>query len=566
MRKLAPIVLALGLTARALFGNPLESTLIKDDTKKEFDITGSVDNKSLSLDVSLPRGDDWNVSLASDMEFIDTPKIKNVDLVLGRENFYLGASFENLSTETLLQDSNIFKIQWGIKPADWIDFSVTGALMNIPNMTIYYSSLGLGNLQTPLTLYAGGLNINLGKKFDLKSSSLFPWLSITASGYIADPKNTSDFQTANANFPGYDSILLAAPFDHIHIEGGLDFGTKYLDLSYKGSLEGFPLPDSLGSYSMPYNFTNMVGITMHDEDKKKLNLEYNLGLITKPQYHFDKILSPTRNELQFDINGFYIFDNGIYLKGKFSTLVDFLTPNQFNITAAIGKEFKEGNLELYYSLQNDAYGSQNNVFGLQYSTQLDKSTEKENRTRNNFHNSTVSEPVITNNSGYSLDSDPHSNLVPLHSRFGNTLEEAVSNVHSEQDLSNLASYFVWKDHDGTFTAKEEYEIYGYGTCRDTNGNLLTYIEEKAFDYKNVYAVAIRGPFVSHVITIIEKQNSKFDLRQYSDYYEIDAPTAQAAIDKIFPGAYIFDDGTVSTAVSTIRNAVENPLYDWTKFK
>ena len=139
-------------------------------------------------------------------------------------------------------------------------------------------------------------------------------------------------------------------------------------------------------------------------------------------------------------------------------------------------------------------------------------------------------------------------------------------MHSEQDLSNLASYFVWKDHDGTFTAKEEYEIYGYGTCRDTNGNLLTYIEEKAFDYKNVYAVAIRGPFVSHVITIIEKQNSKFDLRQYSDYYEIDAPTAQAAIDKIFPGAYIFDDGTVSTAVSTIRNAVENPLYDWTKFK
>jgi hypothetical protein len=559
MKKIAPIALALGLTARALLGNPLETTIIKEDNKNEMiDFTGNAGNESFSLDASLPMGNNWEWDFSSDMQFNGTPRVNHVDTVIGNDRFFAGFSYGDLSSETILQDANILKVQTGLRPLDWLDFSLTGAIVNMPNMTEYVSSLDWGNFQTPFTLYAAGLNVNIGEKFDLKSFSLFPWLSLVASGYYANPQNTTDFQTANADFPGYNSFSLAFPFDHLRVEGGLDFDTKYIDLVYKGTLENVP-------FITPSNFTNMIGMIMHDEGKKKFNLEYDVSLITKPQFSFDQILSPTRNELQFDINGFYLFDNGFYVKADVSALIDFLTPNQFNVVAAIGKKTNSGNFELYYSLQNDAYGNQNSVFGLQYSTQLDRSMKNENKARDEFHNSAVSNPNIPSSNVYlGYPSSPM--LTALHTTFGNTLEEAVSNVHSEQDLSKLIGMISMQEHDGTYSAREEYEQIGSGVCRDTNGNLAPYIESKALNYKNVYAVGLRGPFIAHVIVLLETKDGKYDLRNYADFYELNAPTPQAAVDKVFPGAYIFDDGTVSTAVSTIRDAVERPLYDWTKFR
>jgi len=549
MKKIAPVALALALGSRALFGNPLESTIIKEDTQKELDITGGIDNKSFSLDASLPMPNDWSINFASDVSLADMenpgpPRINNLELVLGRENFYFGASYGDLSTETLLQGSNILKVQWGMKPADWIDFSVTGATVNLPGMSTDITAQRSRKFDTPFKLYAGGLNLNIGKEFALDSfSGLFPWLSTTGSFYFAEPKFTDDYWQLNS-ITGYDSELMAYPFHHLNIRAGLDFKTKYLDWGYQGTFDGLAC----------FNFTNGIGLTLHDEKKENFNLEYDVSLITKPSSFFDRILAPTRNELQFDLKAFSLFKNGIYLKGQASALIDFLTPNKFNVTAAVGKKFNWGNLELYFSSQsNPETASQNNVLGLKYSAQLDKSTDKESRTRNSFKTSLgVENPNIAG---------LYDSASTLHSKFGNTLEEAVSKIHSEQDLSNLATYILWQAHKGTFSAREEYEK-GFGTCRDTNGNLLPYIEKAAFDYKNVYAVSIRGPFISHVIVVIESKENKFNIRNYDSYYETNAPTAQAAIDKVFPGACIYGDGTTSTSVQTIRDAVERPLWIW----
>jgi hypothetical protein len=556
MKKVAPVALALGLGARALFGNPLETTIVKEDNKSEMvDFTADAGNKGFALDLSLPVPGDWNLNFASDVTFAETsspPRVNNVDFVLGRDNFYLGASYGDLSTETLLQGSNIFKVQWGMKPADWIDFSVTGAIVNIPNNTVDISSMGYPKSQIPLTLYAAGENVNMGQKFALNSNwSMFPWLSIVASEYFANPQINDDFQTMDALSPGFGAQSMGYSFDHLNVKGGVDFDfNEHIKLSYQGTYEGQFYPS--------FNLTNMVGVQFHDKDK--MNLAYDVSLITKPTWAADGVIDPTRNELQFDINGFYLTDFGLYVKGDVSALVNFLTENQFNVTAGVGWKFKDGSdIEAYFNSQfNPEDASQNNSVGILYSTKLDKSVNKESKTRNAFVTSPgISKPNITYSSSPSL--------AALHAQFGSTLEEAVSNVHSEQDLSRLASLITWTDHDGTYSAKQEYEQTGSGVCRDTNGNLLPYIEARAFNYRNVRSVVLRGGFISHAVVAIETKDGKFDLRNYDQFYELNAPTAQAAVDAVFPGSYIYDDGTTSTSVQTVRNAVERPLYDWTKF-
>lgn len=556
MKKIAPIALVLSLGARALFGNPLETTIIKEDNKNEMiDFTGSAGNESFSLDASLPMGNNWEWDFSSDMQFNGTPRINHVDTAIGNDRFFAGFSYGDLSSETLLLEGNIVKAQAGLRPLDWLDFSLTGAIVNLPENTIDISALGYPIYQVPLTLYAIGGNIDIGKKFALnKSLILFPWLSVVASYYSASSQNNADFQALNNSSPtpGMDASSMAFAFDHLNVQGGLDLDINdNFKVSYKGTYDGefYPI----------FNFTNMVGIQMHDKDK--MNLEYDVSLITLPTLASDGLLDPTRNELQFDLSGFYLLDSGLYFKASASALVDFLTPNQFGATAAIGLRFKNGgNLEAYFSSQvNPENASQNNVFGIQYSTKLDKSTSKESRTRNAFMASNgVRTPDITYLSMPSLAyKDP--------TAFGPTLNDAISKIHSEQDLSRLESYFVQKDHDGTFSAEEEYNL-GYGVCRDTNGNLMPYIESKAFNYKSVRPVTLRGAYVSHVVVLIETKDSKFDIRNYDQFYSINAPTAKDAVNQVFPGEYIGDDGTRTTAVTAVNNAVERPLYDWTKFR
>ena len=127
---------------------------------------------------------------------------------------------------------------------------------------------------------------------------------------------------------------MAFAFDHLNVQGGLDLDINdNFKVSYKGTYDG-------EFYQNPiFNFTNMVGIQMHDKDK--MNLEYDVSLITLPTLASDGLLDPTRNELQFDLSGFYLLDSGLYFKASASALVDFLTPNQFGATAAIGLEVQE---------------------------------------------------------------------------------------------------------------------------------------------------------------------------------------------------------------------------------
>lgn len=536
MRKILPIiVLGLSLAARSLFGNPLESTILKE-TQKDYEIFGNVSNKALILDASLPMGNDWRVNFASDMEYDDSiPIINNVDMAIGNKFFYIGGSYGDLSSDTLTQNGSIVKVETGLKPFDWLDFSLTGALVNLLGMRTQW------DYKTPIELYALGWNANLGKEFNLGSVKLFPWISTTGSRYWANPQNTEDFQKVVLGNPEDSSESMAYPFDHLNVKAGLDVKTKFLDFTYQGEAEG------QFYYPSPFNFTNTLGMNMHDEERKT-NVYYNISLITKPQLYTD-IVAPLRNELQFDIGGFGILESGFFAKGNLSIPVDFLSPNQFNITAAIGKKFKEGSLELFYN-------SKSNTFGLQYSTQLDSSIKRESKARNSFNKlEKAGYPNYTYSAG------------ELHSLFGPTLEDAVAYVktHGEQGLSDLIAHIKYYDHDGTFSAKEEYEK-GYGVCRDTNGNLIPYIESRAFNYRQVYAVILIGSFINHATTIIQDETGKFDIRDYQYYYDLNADTPQKAVDAVYPGAYIYGDGSVAGSVSKVRGAVERPLYDWKRFQ
>lgn len=542
MKKLAQIAaLMLSLAVPRLFGNPLESTIIKEEAKNAFDLTGSIDNKSLSLDAFLPVGNDWKVNFSSDFEYTDMPRISNVDFAIGNRNFYIGSSFSDLSSNRLLKNSSMFKVQAGLMPLDWLDFSLTGASINIPNMKTY------GYFETPLTLYAIAGSANIGKEFDLKFLKLSPWLSAVGSRYFASAQDTEDLQFLKKN-RGYGEETMSYPFNHLNIKGGLDFRTKFFDFTYRGEYDGllyFAPPE--------FNFANTLGISFHDEERKN-SFNCKLSLITKPQF-CEYISSLLKKELQFDADGFVLFNYGFFVKGQVSTLVNSLTPTPVNFLVAAGKKFDKGNLELYYN-------SQGNVFGLQYSTQLDKSTDKESRLREGFNNMEISSPDTTS------EYYGERNLTILHAEFGNTLEEAVVKVRAggEQALSRLISLLEKKDHEGTFSARELYEKRGYGCCRDINGNFIPYIESEAFNYKKVYSVSLSGSFTNHAIAIIMDENEKYDLRNYENYYNLNAESENYAISKVFPGAYVYGDGTVSDTVSVVRDAVEKQLYDWKRFK
>jgi hypothetical protein len=66
--------------------------------------------------------------------------------------------------------------------------------------------------------------------------------------------------------------------------------------------------------------------------------------------------------------------------------------------------------------------------------------------------------------------------------------------------------------------------------------------------------------------MIKDKNGKFDLRDFENYYDLNANNPKKAIEMVYPGAYVYGDGTVSGSVSTVRNAVERQLYDWKRFQ
>lgn len=567
-----PIALALlGLTAGTLFGNPLETTIIKDKDKSglEADITGNIDNKSFSLDASLPMGNTWEWEFSSDMQYGGgVPRINTVNTAVGNKNFFASFSYGDLSSESSLMDTSILKAQTGVKPFDWLDVTFTGAKISSPKNSVDLTSVVSGPsdplvFDIPLTLYATGWNINAGKEFALTPSlSLFPWLSIKESTYWAVPEINDDFKAADSISPGEGVDSMDYPFQHLNVQGGLDFDiNQHFRVSYKGTFDGQPyfhLSPLVTPLDFQFNFTNMLGLRMYDKDK--FNLDYDVSIITKPPYAFDNMINPLRNELQIDLTGFNLFKNGLYLKGGVSALIDFLSPNQFSGTAAVGWKFKQGgNLELYFNSRfNPADGSQNNVLGVQYSTNLDTSIKRESQARYDFNGTTRSNPTLDT---YNVASD----LTALHNAWGNTLEEALTKMHSENDISQLLSLIQYKVHpDGYFTAKQEYEQTDWGDCEDTNGNLGVVLEKALNKYKNVYSPGLRGAFNSHAAIILETQEGKYNIRSFEKYWELNAPTAQAALSQVFPGAYIYDDATRSTAVTVINNAVESMEWDFTK--
>lgn len=544
MKKLAPLVLSLSLAANSLFGNPLQSTIVKEDTKQEFDFTGSLDTSSLSLDASLPMGNGWRVNFDSDMDKINGLRINNVDMAIGNKFFYIGGSFGDLSESIATENSSIFKAQAGLDLFNWLYLSATGAIVNLPNMR------SIAFYETPTTLYALAGSLDIGKEFKIGDGGLFPWLSVTASRYWAKVDSESLKKvTDNKDYSDYVPENISWPFDHLNVKAGLDIElNKFLKLIYQGEYEGQFYQDS------PYNFTNTAGISMQDE-KGKLKMDYLVSLITKPQWYKEVVTSPFQNELQFDVDAFALFENDFFVKGKFSALVNFLTETQVNATAAIGKKFKFGNFELYYNYPN-------NTFGIQFSKQLDNSTDRESKLRvgpqKEIEGITDPNEIIIN---FSADANS------LHALWGaNTLEEIVTKIHSEQDLSNIISSIPFKEHDGTFSAREEWEKYGYGVCRDTNGNLIPYLEKKAFNYKAVYSVTLWGTIPAHDVAVILKQNGKYDLRDFERYYSLDADSAEKAVESVYSGAWIYGNAEVSSSVNAVRKSVESKIFDFKKYQ
>ena len=223
LKKAAPIAAAFMLAGTSLFSNPLESTVIKED-KTGVEFTGSVDTNSFSLDSSLPLGNEWTINFDSDLEYNDgpnvPPRLNNVDLVVGDDHFFAGASFGDLSSDTLLTESNIMKLQTGIRLWDWFDLSVTGARVFMPKFkTSVAGPVDLLSFEFPVNLYALGFSGDIGKEFPVGKGdlSLFPWLSFVEGSYFAESGQTQDLIDLTQALPDYTPDSVAFPFDHLNV-------------------------------------------------------------------------------------------------------------------------------------------------------------------------------------------------------------------------------------------------------------------------------------------------------------------------------------------------------------
>ncbi len=462
-------------------------------------------------------------------------------LATGNSNIYLGAKWQNLSLETsFLERASLFKIETGIRNiGNFLDFSSFFARTLIPNMKagIRYELNGEDGIyyyDTPLDFYTIGFNSAIKPEFKGKNFTITPWLS----GKILVNKLTQ-------NEEWIDESPFALPFNHFNAGLGIDFTTKYFDFGLENYLEG-------NYYPFLSNITNKARMVLHDREKRN-SLGYAFSI--NPQFNW---FGWFRNlYLQSDIDLRLNLLSGIYIKGIGN--INHTNFENSNLIAVLGYLDKSGNnLELFYNLQNKLFG-------------ITLSMKSLGNSKDRYSKDKFSEIVPSFFDIHSSIPNLVGNVSEIHRIYGEDVSDAVNymkNVTGNyksamSEISRYASYFSYKKHEGTFTSEQEHDL-GYGVCRDTNGILLPTVINGVLEnqgYKS-WGRGFTGPYVEHALTIIRKPNGRYDAMNYDNVYFLDAKTEREAIDKVYPGACIYDGGEYSETAQRVINALEESILDF----
>ena len=458
-------------------------------------------------------------------------------LAAGHPNAYLGMKWENLSGETsLLEGANLFKLETGIRDvADFLNISSFVAYTSMPNMKTRWRRVNNGEeavYNTPLQLYTFGVDGIAKPKFELKNNSaITPWLSgkILINGALAQNTELID--------PTYDDSSFAWAFNHFNVGLGADFSMKWFDLGLENYWDGNYNPFMSGT-------KHKIKVGFHDKENF---LRYAFTM--NPQFNW--LGWPANWDLQSDVDFRFHFTPEVYMKGNLN--MNHSTIENPNLIAALGYLTKDGaNVELFLNLQSK-------MVGITFS----------NRNLGNKLERYSKEPFAQISlSDVDLYSHSHDST-KIHNDWGEDVSDAVRTINDNstdytsamQQISKYASYFLWIDHEGTFTAEQEHDL-GYGVCRDTNGILLPTVINGVLGsqgYKS-WGKTLMGPYVGHALTIIKKPNGKYDIMEYDDVHFLDAKTEQEAIDRVYPGAYAYDGGTYSETSQRVINALEESVW------
>jgi len=471
-------------------------------------------------------------------------------LATGHPNMYLGAKWENLSGETtLLKDANLFKVESGIRDiANFLDMSSFIAYTSIPNMKTRWGTYKNDSgedvedyYDTPFELYTFGVDGIAKPKFELKNSTISPWLSgkIILNGALA--QNTEDIDDT------YDDSSFAWAFNHFDVGLGVDFSTKNFEFGLENHWEG--------------NYNSFMSGTKH---KAKIGFHDKENFLTysftaNPQFNF--LDWPANLDLQSDLDFRFHFTPELYIKGTLN--MNHSTAENPNLIAALGYLDKNGtNIELFCNLKSK-------MVGITLSSR-NLGNKLERYSKEPFAEIAFSPRNLSSQApwdGTNLVGD----VATIHGIYGEDVSDVVNYIKSRtndyssvmSEVSKYASYFRWKedDHDGTFTAEQEHDL-GYGVCKDTNGKLLPTVINGVLGSKGYqsWGKVLFGPYVGHAITIIKKPNKRYDVINYDDVHFLDAETEREAIDKVYPGAYAYDGGKYSETSQRVINALEESVW------
>ncbi len=459
-------------------------------------------------------------------------------LAVGHPKMYLGAKWENLSGETsLLEDANLFKLETGITDiADFLNLSSFVAYTSIPNMKSrrFYD--------TPLQLYTFGTDGIIKPKFKLKNSTITPWLSgkILINGPIAQNTETID--------KSYDDSSFAWAFNHFNVGLGADFSTKNFDLGLENYWDGNYIPFMSGT-------KHKIKAGFHDKENKNL-LSYAFTM--NPQ--FDWLGWPANWDLQSDIDFRFHFIPELYMKGNLN--MNHSTTENPNLIAALGYLNKNGtNIELFLNLQSK-------MAGITFSNR-NLGNKLERYSKEPFKEISLSDVDGYSPNPFTTDVTLEQRVETIHEIYGEDVSNAVDYIRSNsadynsaiQQVSKYASYFAYRNHEGTYTAEQEHDL-GEGVCRDTNGVLLPTVINGVLGSEGYrsWGKSLWGPYIGHTLTIIKKPNRKYDVMNYDNIYFLDAKTEQEAIDRVYPGAHAYDGGTYSETSQRVIKALEESVW------
>jgi len=515
---------------------------------------------TISVDSDIKQGlINTNLNIAGEYNFNTGDKIlgdltlenglpQKTVLAVGNKNFYLGTKWENLSSETsMLEDANLFKLELGIKNiADFLDFSSFVAYTSIPNLRILWTNYSKyeSYYEAPLNLYTLGIDGIAKPIFELKNSAITPWLSWKILLNDSRIRNT---EKPNSTYYNDSSSLWA--FNHFNVGLGIDLSTKknlnfglenYLDGSYDPLFQTSPL----------FGTVHKAKIKLHDK-KNKNSLGYTFSI--NPQFNW--LGWPVVFDSQSEIDFKFHFSPEIYLKATLN--INHSVPENSNLIAILGYSEKTGNkFELFYNILSKMIGI--TIFN------------KELRNDKERYSKEIFAKIAPSPTEIYLPIQDKVNLTAIHNIYGEDISGVIDYVKSRvsgnynsamKEISEYAYYFPWRNHAGVFTAEEEHDV-GYGACMDTNGMLLPVIINGVLGdlgYRS-WGRGFSGPYLGHVLTIIKKPNNRYDIMNYNNFYSLNAKTEQEAIDRVYPGIYIYDGGKYSETSERVIDTLEESVW------